>query len=74
MLLKHDLPLAPEDSERCDTMRYMWEKLQVHTVSVQDNLLLLQPTFRKTLDSEVKIFIEDCNDFYKSYDEVWFDK
>lgn len=70
MLNKHDLKPQKEDSERCDTLRYSWERLLAQAVEVQDHLIKIQPGFRQELIRDVKVFKKDCGDFYKSYDEV----
>lgn len=72
MLNRHELPSVAEEAERCDSLRYVWEKLNLQALTVQDNLLELQPTFRETLAVEVKEFIENCDNFYQNYDQVIF--
>lgn len=70
MLNKHELPLVREEAERCDTLRYSWEKLQALASEVQTHLLTIQPEFKQELIENVKVFIHDCGDFYGSYDKV----
>lgn len=70
MLIKHELPVAKEETERCDTLRYSWEKLNVQAAEVQTHLLAIQPDFKSNLIENVKEFIEDCDGFYKQYDTV----
>jgi dynein heavy chain len=70
MLIKHDLPVNKEETERCDTLRYSWEKLQVQTSEVQTELLQVQPQFKSELIENVKVFNDDCKDFYGNYDTV----
>lgn len=72
MLIKHDLPVNKEETEKCDTLRYSWEKLQVQTSEVQTELLQVQPQFKSELIENVKTFTTDCNDFYGKYDTVSF--
>ncbi|XP_056016925.1 dynein axonemal heavy chain 5-like isoform X3 [Ostrea edulis] len=69
MLIKHDLPVNKEETERCDTLRYSWEKLQVQTSEVQTELLQVQPQFKSELIENVKVFNVDSADFYAKYDE-----
>ncbi|XP_025115342.1 dynein heavy chain 5, axonemal-like isoform X3 [Pomacea canaliculata] len=69
MLNKHELPLVREEAERCDTLRYSWEKLQALASEVQTHLLTIQPEFKQELIENVKVFIHDCGDFYGSYDK-----
>lgn len=70
MLNKHELPMAKEEIEKVDTLRYVWEKLLVRASEIQNKLVALQPNFRGELISNVKIFIEDCNEFYEDYEKV----
>lgn len=72
MLIKHDLPVNKEETEKCDTLRYSWEKLQVQTSEVQTELLQVQPQFKSELIENVKTFNTDCSDFYGTYDTVSF--
>lgn len=69
MLNKHELPVVKEEAEKCDTLRYSWQKLQSQTVEVASTLLEIQPNFRTELIDNVKIFIKDCDEFYYNYDE-----
>ena len=70
MLIKHELPVAKEETERCDTMRYSWERLNATAAEVQTHLLAIQPNFKSELISDVKVFITDCDNFYGDYDQV----
>lgn len=70
MLNKHELPVAKEETERCDTLRYSWERLNATAAEVQSHLLAIQPNFKSELIQDVKVFIEDCNNFYSDYDKV----
>ncbi|XP_060585698.1 dynein axonemal heavy chain 5-like, partial [Ruditapes philippinarum] len=67
MLIKHDLPVAKEETERCDTLRYSWEKLNVQAAEVQSHLLDVQPEFKTGLIENVKTFLVDCDNFYDDY-------
>ncbi|XP_053402509.1 dynein axonemal heavy chain 5-like isoform X4 [Mercenaria mercenaria] len=67
MLIKHDLPCAKEETERCDTLRYSWEKLNVQAAEVQSHLLDIQPQFKSDLIEDVKTFLVDCDSFYDDY-------
>ncbi|XP_052062310.1 dynein axonemal heavy chain 5-like isoform X2 [Mytilus californianus] len=68
MLNKHELPVNKEEMERCDTLRYSWEKLQAQAAEVQTTLLEVQPMFKSELIENVKTFIGDCDDFCGGYD------
>lgn len=70
MLNKYDLLVAKEESEKVDTLHYTWEKLLLRANEVQNELIALQPKFRGELISTVKVFTEDCAQFYSDYDQV----
>ena len=70
MLNKHELPVAKEEMERVDTMRYTWERLQAQAAEVSSRLITIQPGFKKSLVKDVKVFIVDCNQFYADYNVV----
>ncbi|XP_062925653.1 dynein axonemal heavy chain 5 [Mobula hypostoma] len=69
LLNKHELLVAKEEIEKVDTLRYIWEKLLVRANEIQNELVALQPNFRGELISNVKTFIEDCNQFYEDYEK-----
>ena len=46
MLTKYELPVPKEESERVDTLRYSWEKLQEKQTSVSCHLVEIQPNFK----------------------------
>ncbi|KAK3610339.1 hypothetical protein CHS0354_029807 [Potamilus streckersoni] len=69
MLNKHELPVAKEETERCDTLRYSWQRANVQANEVQTHLLEIQPNFKSELILDVKVFIKETNDFYSSYDK-----
>ncbi|XP_033755107.1 LOW QUALITY PROTEIN: dynein heavy chain 5, axonemal-like [Pecten maximus] len=68
MLIKHDLPVNKEEMERCDTLRYSWEKIQVQQSEVQTQLLAVQPDFKSELIENVKEFKVDCDNYFADYD------
>lgn len=72
MLNKYELPVAKEEMERCDTLRYSWQKLISLSNEVSSHLLQIQPMFKGTLIENVKVFLQECNDFYSSYEKVWY--
>ncbi|BFZ13509.1 hypothetical protein BsWGS_16546 [Bradybaena similaris] len=69
MLNKHELKPEKEEVEKCDTLRYSWDRLQAQAIEVQDHLITVQPGFKKELIADVKVFKVDCQEFYSSYDE-----
>ncbi len=70
MLNKHELPVAKEEMERVDTLRYSWQKLQAQAAEVSTHLIQIQPNFKGDLIENVKVFITDCSQFYADYNEV----
>lgn len=56
--------------DKVDTLRYSWEKLLACAREVQNELVSLQPGFRKELISTVEVFLQDCHQFYLDYDLV----
>lgn len=53
-----------------DTLRYSWEKLLARASEVQNELVSLQPGFRKELIGTVEVFLQECHQFYQDYDVV----
>ena len=73
MLTKYDLPVPREEAERVDTLRYSWQKLQAHASEVSTHLITIQPGFKTELIEDVKVFVDDCSNFYGDYGSVsWF--
>lgn len=70
ILNKYDLLVTKEESEKVDTLHYTWEKLLLRANEVQNELIALQPKFRRELISSLKTFTEDCAQFYSDYEQV----
>ena len=70
MLNKHDLPVAREETERVDTLRYSWQKLVQLSSEVSTHLISIQPEFKSELIDNVQIFVEDCGQYYSDYKVV----
>lgn len=70
MLNKYELSVAKEEADKVDTLRYTWEKLLSRATEVQNTLVEMQPNFKGELVSNVDIFLEDCENFYKDYENV----
>lgn len=70
MLNRYELPVARDEMERCDTMRYVWERVKAQATEVSSYLIEIQPGFRKQLISNVKTFNTECEDFYRDYARV----
>ncbi|XP_048669967.1 dynein axonemal heavy chain 5 isoform X4 [Marmota marmota marmota] len=68
LLNKYGLLVAKEEMDKVDTLRYAWEKLLARASEVQNELVSLQPGFRKELISTVEVFLQDCHQFYLDYD------
>ncbi|XP_057352291.1 dynein axonemal heavy chain 5 isoform X2 [Manis pentadactyla] len=68
LLNKYGLLIAKEEMDKVDTLRYAWEKLLARASEVQNELVTLQPGFRKELISTVEVFLQDCHQFYSDYD------
>lgn len=56
--------------DKVDTLRYAWEKLLARASDLQNELVSLQPSFRKELIGVVEVFLQDCQQFYLDYDLV----
>lgn len=72
MLSKHELPVALADTELCYALPYMWARVREQSDKVQEYLLSVQETFKKTLIDNARHFAEACNDFYSNYDKVQY--
>jgi len=70
MLSKYELPVAKDEMERVDTLRYSWQKMTVLCSEVSSHLVTIQPQFRKQLIRNVKTFVTDASSFYNSYNDV----
>jgi len=70
MLNKHELPVPKEEMEKVDTLRYSWSKLQALASEISSQLLQIQPQFRTELIDNVQTFVQDCTNFYSSYEDV----
>ena len=70
MLQKHELPVAREETERVDTLRYSWQKLVALASEVSGHLISIQPEFKSELIENVKVFVEDCGTYYSDYKVV----
>ena len=70
MLQKHEIEVPREEIERCDTLRYNWQKLLQLSSQTSSNLLEIQPLYKDGLKSDVKEFIKQCDKFYTDYNKV----
>jgi dynein heavy chain len=70
MLNRHEVLVAREESERVDTLRYTWEKLQALASESQGALIKIQPNFKNDLVESVEAFIVDVDVFSHDYLKV----
>uniref|UniRef100_A0A8C4Y3D3 Dynein axonemal heavy chain 8 n=1 Tax=Gopherus evgoodei TaxID=1825980 RepID=A0A8C4Y3D3_9SAUR len=68
ILNRFEVEVTKEESEGVDTLRYSFNKLQTKAVSVQDELVQVQPKFKSNLLESVEIFREDVANFDTSYE------
>jgi dynein heavy chain, axonemal len=70
MLQKHEIEVPREEIERCDTLRYNWQKLLQLSSQTSSNLLEIQPLYKDGLKNDVKEFVKQCDKFYSDYNKV----
>ena len=70
MLQKHEIEVPREEIEKCDTLRYNWQKLLQMASQTSGTLLEIQPLYKDGLKSDVKDFIIECDKFYNDYKKV----
>ncbi|KAM6185105.1 dynein axonemal heavy chain 8 [Rhynchocyon petersi] len=68
ILNRFEVEVTKEESEAVDTLRYSFNKLQSKAVSVQDELVQVQPKFKSSLLESVEVFRDDVLNFAESYD------
>ncbi|XP_070274744.1 dynein axonemal heavy chain 8 [Myotis yumanensis] len=68
ILNRFEVEVTKEESEAVDTLRYSFNKLQSKAVSVQDELVQVQPKFKSNLLESVEVFREDVMNFAESYE------
>ncbi|KAH0518122.1 Dynein heavy chain 8, axonemal [Microtus ochrogaster] len=73
ILNRFEVEVTKEESEGVDTLRYSFNKLQSKAVSVQDELVQVQPKFKSNLLESVEVFREDVNNFTEAYETANFD-
>ncbi|XP_060567173.1 dynein axonemal heavy chain 5-like, partial [Ruditapes philippinarum] len=69
MLNDFGVTVHKEENDKVDTLRYSFDKLMAMSNQVQDNLVHLQPGFKKQLLTSVEVFHGDVSDFTLNYDE-----
>uniref|UniRef100_A0A2K6F192 Dynein axonemal heavy chain 8 n=1 Tax=Propithecus coquereli TaxID=379532 RepID=A0A2K6F192_PROCO len=68
ILNRFEVEVTKEESEGVDTLRYSFNKLQSKAVSVQDELVQVQPKFKSSLLESVEVFREDVVNFAEAYE------
>uniref|UniRef100_A0A673T0U8 Dynein axonemal heavy chain 8 n=1 Tax=Suricata suricatta TaxID=37032 RepID=A0A673T0U8_SURSU len=68
ILNRFEVEVTKEESEAVDTLRYSFNKLQSKAVSVQDELVQVQPKFKSNLLEAVEVFREDVMNFAEAYE------
>ncbi|XP_027380865.1 dynein heavy chain 8, axonemal isoform X2 [Bos indicus x Bos taurus] len=68
ILNRFEVEVTKEESEAVDTLRYSFNKLQSKAVSVQDELVQVQPKFKSNLLESVEVFREDVMNFAEAYE------
>ncbi|XP_048203785.1 dynein axonemal heavy chain 8 isoform X1 [Perognathus longimembris pacificus] len=68
ILNRFEVEVTKEESEAVDTLRYSFNKLQSKAVSVQDELVQVQPKFKSDLLEAVEVFREDVTNFSEAYE------
>ncbi|XP_053374157.1 dynein axonemal heavy chain 8-like [Mercenaria mercenaria] len=69
MLNDFGVTAPKEENDKVDTLRYSFQKMLVMANQVQDDLVHLQPGFKKELLTSVEIFHKDVSDYTLNYDQ-----
>lgn len=72
ILNKFEIPVAKEELEQVDLLKYTWEKLLSQANEVQNKLIGIQPNFRQELVENIVKFDDECSTFYENYFKVRF--
>lgn len=67
MLQKHEIEVPREEIEKCDTLRYSWEKLKQLATQKSHTLLEIQSKYKNELKKDVKDFVVATDTFNKDY-------
>ncbi|KAM8851316.1 dynein axonemal heavy chain 8-like isoform 1-T4 [Spinachia spinachia] len=67
-LTKYEIEVTKREAEGVDNMRHFFTKLQSKARSVQDELVRMQPKFKKNLLDGVAMFQNDVATFLREYD------
>jgi dynein heavy chain len=72
MLVKYEIEMNHEEIERCDTLRYNWNKLMQLSSETSSNLVELQFLFKNGLLENVNDFVKETKTYHKEYAQVSF--
>lgn len=67
LLQKHEIDVPREETEKCDTLRYSWEKLKLLVTQKSHTLLEIQVKYKDELKNDVRNFIVSCDKFNLDY-------
>ena len=67
LLQKHEINVPREETEKCDTLRYSWEKLKLLVTQKSHTLLEIQVKYKDELKADVQNFIVSCDKFNSDY-------
>jgi dynein heavy chain len=70
MLQRHHIEIPREEIEKCDTLRYNWQRLLQISSQTTSNLLDIQVLYKDGLKNDVKDFGKQCTKFYNEYNKV----
>uniref|UniRef100_H2ZXC8 AAA+ ATPase domain-containing protein n=1 Tax=Latimeria chalumnae TaxID=7897 RepID=H2ZXC8_LATCH len=67
ILNRFEVEVTKEEAEGVDSLRYSFNKMQTKARNVQDELVRVQPTFKKNLLDSVAIFCQEVSTFDEEY-------
>jgi dynein heavy chain len=70
MLQKYNIDVPREEIDKCDTLRYNWQKLLQLSSQTSSLLLQLQPQYKDQLKNNVNSFSSECITYYSDYQRV----
>ncbi|KAM5298595.1 dynein axonemal heavy chain 8-like [Ctenodactylus gundi] len=68
ILSRFEVEVTKQESEAVDTLRYSFNQLQSRAMSAQDELVQVQPKFKRNLLESVEVFREDVTNFAEAYE------
>ncbi|XP_049782831.1 dynein axonemal heavy chain 5 [Schistocerca cancellata] len=67
VVTRYELPVAREDLEQVDNLRYTWQRLQTRALDVHVLLLAMQPHFQEDLRANLERFRQDNIEYCHEY-------